>query len=158
MSFNNKMKLESSNIYPVEPRVGIGAITIKDGKVLLVKRGIEPSKGLWAVPGGTLKLGETMQECAAREIMEETGITIKIGACIYVFDFIEHDSKGNIKFHFVVVDFAADYVAGESKGADDALEAHWLSPAELGELPVAQNTINALLSLGFLKSDQLQRR
>jgi ADP-ribose pyrophosphatase len=147
------MKQESSNLYPVESRVGIGAITIKDGKVLLVKRGIEPSKGLWAVPGGTLKLGETMQECAAREILEETGITIKIGDCIYVFDFIERDSKGNIKFHFVIVDFAADYVAGEPKGADDALEARWLFPAELGELPVAQNTINALHSQGFLKSD-----
>jgi 8-oxo-dGTP diphosphatase len=102
------MRNESSNAYPVVPRIGVGAIIVKEGKVLLVKRGIEPSKGLWAIPGGTLKLGETLQECAAREILEETGIKIKVGECIYVFDFIKRDSKKKIKFHFVIIDFAAD--------------------------------------------------
>jgi 8-oxo-dGTP diphosphatase len=147
------MAKESGNSYPVEPKVGVGAITIKDGKVLLVKRGIEPSNGLWAIPGGTLKLGETLQECAAREILEETGITIKIGDCVYVFDFIEHDNKRKIKFHFVIVDFAADYVSGKPQGADDAMEALWLSSAELRDLPVAKNTMTALSALGFIKSD-----
>lgn len=144
------MKHQSDNTYPVVPRVGVGAITVKDGKVLLVKRGIEPSKGLWAIPGGTLKLGETLQECAAREIFEETGITIKVGDCIYVFDFIERDNKGKIKFHFVIVDFAADYVSGEPQGADDALDARWLSREELRDLSVAKNTITALRSVGYL--------
>ena len=146
----NKMEQESSNTYPLTPRVGVGAITLKDGKVLLVKRGIEPSTGLWAIPGGTLKLGETLQECAAREILEETGIRIKVGACVYVFDFLERDDKGKIKFHFVVVDFAADYISGEPQGADDALDARWLSPEELGKLPVSPNTLAALRSIGFL--------
>jgi 8-oxo-dGTP diphosphatase len=144
------MKIKSSNAYPLAPRVGVGAITLKDGKVLLVKRGIEPSYGLWAIPGGTLKLGETLQECAAREVLEETGIMITVGACVYVFDFFERDDAGKIKFHFVIVDFAADYISGEPKGADDALEARWLSPQELRDLPVAKNTINALRSIGFL--------
>jgi ADP-ribose pyrophosphatase len=147
------MNQRSVNVYPEEPRVGVGAITIKDGRVLLVKRGIEPSKGLWAIPGGILKLGETLQECAAREILEETGITIKVGECVYVFDFIECDHHGKIKFHFVIVDFAGDYISGEPKGADDAVEARWLSPEELRKLPVAVNTVNALRSLGFLKPD-----
>lgn len=150
------MEQESGNAYPVVPRVGVGAITIKDGKILLVKRGVEPSKGLWAIPGGTLKLGETLRECAAREILEETGVKIKVGDCVYVFDFIDHNDKGKIKFHFVIVDFAAEYVAGDPKGADDALEARWLTPKDLCELPVAKNTVHALSSLGFLKSDLLQ--
>lgn len=144
------MEQKSANAYPVEPRVGVGAITIKDGKVLLVKRGIEPSKGLWAIPGGTLKLGETLQECAAREIFEETGVTIVVGECIYVFDFIERDDAGKIKFHFVVVDFAALYVSGEPKGDDDAVDARFLSPEELFDLPVAKNTLAVLCSIGFL--------
>ena len=144
------MNSESSNAYPLTPRVGVGTITLKDGKVLLVKRGIEPSYGLWAIPGGTLKLGETMRECAEREMLEETGATVKAGECVYVFDYIEHDDAGKIKFHFIVVDFAADYISGEPKGADDALEARWLSPAELSNLPVAKNTLNALRSIGFL--------
>jgi ADP-ribose pyrophosphatase len=146
------MRYEPSNAYPVIPRVGVGAIIVKEGKVLLVKRGIEPSKGLWAIPGGTLKLGETLQECAAREILEETGIKIKVGECIYVFDFIERDNKRKIKFHFVIVDFAADYVSGEPQGADDALEARWLSRLELSDLPVAENTLAALRTVGFLIS------
>jgi ADP-ribose pyrophosphatase len=147
------MKQETGNAYPITPQVGVGAITIKDGTVLLVKRGIEPSRGLWAIPGGTLKLGESMQECAAREILEETGVTIKVGDCAYVFDFIECDNRKKIKFHFVIVDFAANYVAGVPQGMDDALEARWLNSAELRDLPVAINTINALKSIGFLKSD-----
>jgi ADP-ribose pyrophosphatase len=144
---------ESNRFYPVEPRVGVGAITIKNGKVLLVKRGMEPGKGLWAIPGGMLKLGETLQKCAAREILEETGITVKVGECVYVFDFIEQDSEGKIKIHYVIVDFAAEYIAGEPRGADDALEARWLSAEDLLELPVSRNTLQALGALGFLKSD-----
>lgn len=147
----NKMEREPGRAYPRTPRVGVGAITIKDGKVLLVKRGIEPSKGLWAIPGGMLKLGETLQECAARETLEETGIRIKVGACVYVFDFLERDDAGKIKFHFVIVDFAADYISGEPKGADDALEARWLAPEELRIFPVAKNTLAALRSIGFLR-------
>ncbi len=147
------MEHESNRFYPVEPRVGVGAITIKNGKVLLVKRGMEPGKGLWAIPGGMLKLGETLQKCAAREILEETGITVKVGECVYVFDFIEQDSEGKIKIHYVIVDFAAEYIAGEPRGADDALEARWLSAEDLLELPVSRNTLQALGALGFLKSD-----
>jgi 8-oxo-dGTP diphosphatase len=152
------MEQESANAYPVVPRVGVGAITIKDGKILLVKRGIEPSKELWAIPGGTLKLGETLQECAAREILEETGIKIKVGDCIYVFDFIERDDEKKIKFHFVIVDFAGEYVTVDSRAADNALDARWLYPADLNELPVAIKTMNALRLLGFLKSDSLHRQ
>ena len=144
------MEHEHSNVYPLVPRVGVGAITIHEGRILLVKRGIEPSRGLWAIPGGTLNLGETLQECAAREILEETGITIKVGNCVYVFDFFEHDENGKIKFHFVVVDFAGQYLSGEPKGADDAEEARWLKPVELSKLPVAKNTLKALKEVGFL--------
>lgn len=138
-----------SNIYPLVPRVGVGAITIHEGKVLLVKRGVEPARGLWAVPGGTLELGETLQECTAREMLEETGITIKVGACVYVFDFFERDENGKIKFHFVIVDFAGQYLSGEPKSADDADDARWFAPEELRELPVARNTLEALEEIGF---------
>jgi ADP-ribose pyrophosphatase len=147
------MDKKTGNSYPTAPRVGVGAIVIKDGRVLLVRRGVEPSKGLWAIPGGTLKLGETMQECATREILEETGVSINVKDCAYVFDYIERDDDRKIKFHFAIVDFSADYVSGEPKGADDALEARWFSAEDLQTMPVAVNTMNALRSIGFLKSD-----
>jgi 8-oxo-dGTP diphosphatase len=141
---------ELSKIYPLVPRVGVGAIIIHQGKILLVKRGGEPALGLWAIPGGTLKLGETLQECAAREILEETGLTIKVGKCIYVFDFFSREESGRIKFHFVIIDFAAQYVSGELKAADDAADARWLAPEDLDSLPVAKNTLTALREIGFL--------
>jgi len=141
---------ENTNAYPPGPRVGVGALVIRDGKILLVKRGVDPNKGLWAIPGGTLKLGESMREGAAREILEETGVTIAVGECVYLFDLIERDESGRVKFHFVVVDFSAIYVSGDAQGGDDAEEAGWFAPEEMNDLPVSPYTLKALLATGFL--------
>ena len=137
----------SKREYPESPVVGVGAVVIKDGKVLLVKRGVDPKKGLWAIPGGSLKLGETLQEGAEREIMEETGITIRAKEPVYSFDFFERDSDGRVRFHYVIVDMMADYIGGEVQGADDALEARWVSPEELKDMEVSRNTLKILDSL-----------
>jgi len=136
--------------YPDGPIVGVGAVVIKDGKVLLVKRGVEPNKGVWAIPGGSLKLGETLQEGAEREILEETGIAIKAGEPCYSFDFFERDNSGRIRFHYVVVDMMGDYISGEAQGADDALEAGWISPEALNHLSVSKNTLRILKRLRFI--------
>lgn len=146
-------KCKPSSKYPLVCRVGVRAITIHDGRVLLIKRGVEPSRGLWALPGGTLNLGETMEKCAAREVLEETGITIKVGKFAYVFDYVERDDCEKIKFHFVVVDLIGEYISGEPRGADDAEEARWLTPEELSKLPVAKNTLAPLKEIGFLKTE-----
>ena len=134
--------------YPDRPVVGVGAVVMKDGKVLLVKRGVDPNKGVWAIPGGSLKLGETLQEGAEREIMEETGVTIKAGAPVYSFDFFERDGYGRVRFHYVIVDMIADYISGEVQGADDALEARWVSHGELKDMDVSRN---ALKIIDYLK-------
>jgi 8-oxo-dGTP diphosphatase len=138
--------------YPDRPVVGVGAVVIRNGKVLLIKRGVSPSRGLWAVPGGSLELGETLQQGAEREILEETGITIRAREPIYAFDFFERDPDGRIRFHFVIVDLAADYIRGDVKGADDALEARWLAPGDLDHLPVSKNTLKLLQTVGFIKN------
>lgn len=135
--------------YPESPIVGVGALVIKDGRVLLVKRGVEPNKGLWSIPGGTLELGETLKEGAEREILEETGIVIEAGEPFYTFDFFERDEKGLVKYHFVIVDLLGKYISGEPNGGDDAQEARWIRPQELSTLPVSKNTLRLLKKAGF---------
>lgn len=138
--------------YPQKPIVGVGAIVVKEGKVLLVKRAAAPSRGLWAIPGGSLELGETIQSGAEREILEETGIRIRAGVPVYTFDFLEYDANNRLQYHFVIVDVEAEYVSGEIQAADDALDARWVSPEDLEGMPVSANTMKILKARGFISS------
>jgi len=140
----------TNRLYPDSPRVGVGALVIHQAKVLLVKRGVAPNEGLWAVPGGSLELGETLKECAERETLEETGVTVRAGNPVYAFDFIERDGNGGIRFHFVIVDLLAEYCGGEPLGQDDALEARWVGKEDINSLPVGENTLKLLRFIKFL--------
>jgi 8-oxo-dGTP diphosphatase len=134
----------STGEYPDVPRVAVGAIVFRGGRVLLVKRGHPPSQGLWAIPGGRVELGETLQAAAEREIGEETGLTIRAGDPAYTFDAIVRDDAGRVRFHYVIVDLLADYLGGELRPGDDAREARWVAPQDLVELPVNQTTLDLL--------------
>lgn len=126
--------------YAVRPIVTVGAIVIKDKKVLLVKRKHAPNQGLWAIPGGKVLPGETLQQAAEREIKEETGIIIRAKESIYVFDLIEHDEDSKLRLHYVVIDLAADYISGELSAGDDAADARWVSQQELEQLSITKTT------------------
>ena len=132
------------NDYPDKPRVAVGAIVFNNKRVLLVRRGQPPSKDLWAIPGGSVEIGETLQEAAEREILEETGITIRAGEPVYTFDAIERDGTGKIRFHYVIIDLGADYVKGDPTAGDDALEARWVTAQEIDELQVSPPTLKLL--------------
>ena len=134
----------SGREYPDAPRVAVGAIVVKEGRVLLVRRGQPPSEGLWAIPGGRVELGETMQEAAEREILEETGLTIRARKPVYTFDAIVRDDSGRVRFHYVIADLLAEYVSGELQPGDDACEARWVGPGELDGLPINQTTLEVL--------------
>ena len=138
----------ANRTYPESPRVGVGALVIHEDKVLLVRRGVAPNEGLWAVPGGSLELGETLQAGAERETLEETGIEVKAKKPVYAFDYIERDEKG-VRFHFVIIDLWADYMSGEPVGSDDALEAKWVGKTDIDTLPVGENTLKLLRYVGF---------
>jgi len=120
--------------------VAVGAVVFKDDKVLLVRRGRAPAMGLWAIPGGSMELGETLQAAAEREIFEETGITIRAGAPVFTFDVIERDDAGRIRFHYVIVDMLADYIGGALRCGDDAVEARWVSAHALNRLNLSSRT------------------
>jgi 8-oxo-dGTP diphosphatase len=131
------------------PQVAVGAIVVKDEKILLVKRFKAPHKDLWAIPGGSVELGETLQEAAEREIREETGLTIKAKEPVYTFDLIERENNGNIRFHYVIVDVFAAYISGELCAADDALDARWFTAKELEHIAMSDSTWDLLHNIGF---------
>jgi ADP-ribose pyrophosphatase len=112
----------TDNSYPDAPKVAVGAVVFKDERVLLVRRGQPPSKNLWAIPGGSVEIGETLQEAAEREILEETGIKIQAGEPVFTFDVIDRDGTGKIRFHYVIVDLAADYVTGDPQAEHADIE------------------------------------
>lgn len=130
------------------PILAVGAVVFHNDAVLLIKRNNPPNAGQWAIPGGKVKLGETLQQAAEREILEETGITIRAGEVIYQFEIIERDDHGNITTHYVILDLAAKYVSGNPKANDDARDARWVERNELRHLPV-NNTTRMLLQEKF---------
>jgi ADP-ribose pyrophosphatase len=125
-----------AGVYPDSPRVAVGAVVFRADRVLLVLRGSPPARGTWAIPGGSVRLGESLRAAAERETREETGVIVRAGAPIYTFEVVERDPRGAVRFRYVIVDLAAEYVSGSPRAGDDALDARWVSAAELADLPV----------------------
>src|SRR4051812_45318661 len=126
--------------YPDRPILGVGAVIIHDGRALIVQRAFEPRKGEWTVPGGVLELGETIREGIEREVLEETGLVVRAGEVVEVFENIWPDSEGKTQFHFVLVDFYCELISGDLKAATDVADARWITPAELATLNLIGKT------------------
>ena len=131
------------------PKAAAAAVVINDGKILLIKRAHEPSQGMWAVPGGSVQPGETLQAAAERETREETGLIIKAKEPIHVFDLIEREDADRLRFHYIIIDLAADYIGGRPRAGDDALEARWVDPNDLSRLTITPGTQKLLRKIGF---------
>jgi mutator protein MutT len=112
--------------YPVIPLVGVGAVVVSDSNVLLVKRGHEPAKGLWSIPGGLIELGETAEAAVRREVKEETGVDVEIERLLDVVDNIVYDDQGKIRFHYVLVEFVARPVTTVARPSSDASDVKWV--------------------------------
>jgi 8-oxo-dGTP diphosphatase len=111
--------------------VGVGvAIYNAEGHVLLVKRGRPPGKGTWGLPGGLIDLGETLEAAALREVLEEVGLTVAIGALVTTFETILHDNEGKLEYHYVVLEYWAHYLGGLAVAEDDAEAVAWVDSAE----------------------------
>ena len=111
--------------------MAVGAVVFHDDAVLLVKRGKPPGKDRWAIPGGSVRLGERLQAAAERELLEETGVTVKAGQPTLTFETIQRDAAGRVAYHYIIIDLEAKYVAGNPKAADDAADARWVAKTEL---------------------------
>ena len=117
--------------YPHQPRVAVGVVVVMDSSVLLVKRGQEPGKGLWSVPGGLIELGEKLEDAAQREVKEETGIDVRIDKLLGVANNIVRDDDGKTRFHYVLIDYLAHPLTTLVKAQSDASEAKWVQFKDL---------------------------
>jgi 8-oxo-dGTP diphosphatase len=143
--------MASSREYPERPVVGIGGVIIEDGRTLLIRRGSEPLRGEWSIPGGTLELGETLEEGVARELLEETGIAIRVIEFIEVFDRIYADD-GNIapqtdrkpRFHYVIVDYLCERVSGDPRAGSDVTDVAFAREDELAEFHLTETATRIL--------------
>lgn len=108
----------------------MGAVVLLDGRVLLVRRGKEPLHGRWVIPGGTVELGETLEEALVREVEEETGLVVRPREVLLVFDRIQRD-QGRVQYHYVIIDYLCEYVSGTPRAGSDAEAVAVVSPEDL---------------------------
>ncbi len=148
--------------YPDRPVVGVGGVVIHNDRALLIRRGTEPLLGQWSIPGGTLELGETLQQGVARELFEETGVQVKVLELIEVFDRIftepgasdASEKRKGPRFHFVIVDFLCEWISGEAKAASDVTDVAYALESELGNFqltPTATRVLRAAFAMHRLR-------
>jgi 8-oxo-dGTP diphosphatase len=131
--------------YPDRPLVGVGGVVIQSGRTLLIKRGGPPLEGQWSIPGGMLELGETLKNGVQRELLEETGLTVRVGELVEVFERIFPDDSGRIRYHFVIHDFLCEVISGEPRAASDVTDVAWATRDELSQYGLTETATRVLL-------------
>jgi 8-oxo-dGTP diphosphatase len=138
--------------YPDKPVVGVGGVVIENGRALLIKRGSEPLLGQWSIPGGTLELGESLQEGVARELLEETGLEVEVLDMIEAFDRIFLDTsapdpgkRSRPKYHYVIVDYLCERVGGEAQAGSDVTDIAYAAESELEKFHMTSTAMRVLL-------------
>lgn len=137
--------------YPDRPVVGVGGVVIENGRALLIKRGSEPLLGQWSIPGGTLELGESLQQGVARELLEETGLEVQVLDMIEAFDRIFLDpaavnaeNRTRPKYHYVIVDYLCERLGGEAHAGSDVTEIAYATEAELEKFHLTSTATRVL--------------
>jgi 8-oxo-dGTP diphosphatase len=126
-----------SREYPDKPLIGVGAVVIKENRVLLIQRGTPPLLGEWSLPGGVLECGETLQDAVIREAREETGLIIESIEMLGVYERIIRSDDGRVRYHYVLLDFLCRAVGGTLQAGSDAADVRWFAPEELPALHLA---------------------
>ena len=136
--------MTDSRQYPERPIVGVGAVIVDAGKVVLIKRKYEPLKGQWSLPGGVVEIGETLETALAREMLEETGLRVDVGPVIEVFDRIMRDEERRVRYHFVLIDYLCWPAGGSLQAGSDVEEAVWAAPATLGQYALTEKAMSVI--------------
>jgi mutator protein MutT len=115
--------------FPEAPLVGVGAVIVEQGRVLMVRRGTEPMLGQWTLPGGLLELGEGLLNAVVREVREETGLTVEPIELIELLDRIQREGE-RVRYHYVIADYLCRVTGGQLQAASDADAVCWVERAE----------------------------
>ena len=134
----------SDRTYPDRPYVGIGAVIVHEGRVVLVKRRFDPLAGQWSIPGGAVEAGETLDACVAREMAEETGFVVEVGPVVEVLDRITRDEEGRVLYHFVLIDYLCWPIGGELRAGSDVAEAVLVEPSELVQYALTEKATSVI--------------
>jgi len=134
----------------MHPVPAVAAVIVQDGKLLLINRAVEPSKGKWSVPGGSVELGEPLVEALRREVREETGLEIEIENVAGVFDLIVRDENENPQYHYVIIDFFARAIGGTLAPGSDAADVRWVPIKKLDEYELSKLLQARLKQMGVL--------
>jgi mutator protein MutT len=127
--------------YPERPIVAVGAVILDGDRVLLVKRGHEPRKGEWSLPGGAVEVGETLETALVREVREETCLDVSVGPVVDVLDRIRPDAAGRVEYHYVIVDYVCRVVSGEAACGSDADDVRWVNRGDLGTFRLTRGVL-----------------
>ena len=142
-----------SRLYPTRPYLAVSAAIFRDGRVLIVRRAQPPAQGIYTLPGGGVELGETLEEAVMREVREETGLDIEPIKLAGHRQMIARDAEGKIERHFVILPFAARFIAGELSLSEELAEAKWLLPGELAGLRTTEGLADIVAAAGDLIAD-----
>ncbi len=137
--------------YPEQPIIGVGAVIVDSGRVLLVRRNSEPLRGEWSVPGGMLELGERLREGVRREALEETGLEVEPGEVLDVFDSIFTDTLGRTQYHYVLIDYLCRRLSGEARAGSDVSDVRWVGVEALAAMELRES-IEQVVRKGLLRA------
>lgn len=134
----------TSREYPDRPLVGVGGVILDGEKVVLVRRGREPLRGEWSLPGGLVEVGEGLADAVRREIAEETGLSVRVEGVVKVLDRITRDEQKRVRFHYVLVDFLCRVEGGALGAASDVSEARWVRRRDLTKYALRPATVRVI--------------
>jgi 8-oxo-dGTP diphosphatase len=149
----SRLIMASSREYPERPLVGVGGVVIDNSRALLIRRASEPLRGEWSIPGGMLELGETLEQGVARELLEETGLQIRVLELIEVFERIVYAPNGGSagddggerpRFHYVIADYLCERVSGEHAAASDVTDVVFANEEDLDKFRLTETALRIL--------------
>jgi 8-oxo-dGTP diphosphatase len=144
---------DQSRKYPERPIVGVGGIVFRKDEVLLIKRGKEPGYGQWSIPGGAVRLGESLQEALVREILEETHLEVEVVALVKVLDRVSRDRQGRVAYHYVLVDFLCKNLSGSLRPDSDALDGCFVKVEALPSYQLAEVTLEVIRQADWMRQN-----